>query len=79
MKTGRIESLVSWFFTGGILISVGLYMLIRSWLSIHLAVPFTVRGHRVDPQITVGGSVLLMIIGLALVVRAVIGKLRSQR
>jgi hypothetical protein len=54
-------------------------MLIRSWLSIHLAVPFTYRGHQVDPQITVGGSVLLMIIGLALVVRAVIGKLRSQR
>jgi len=54
-------------------------MLIRSWLSIHLAVPFTYRGHQVDPQIMVGGSVLLMIIGLALVVRAVIGKLRSQR
>jgi len=79
VKTGRVESLVSWFFTGGILSSAGLYMLIRSWLSIRLAVPFTYRGHQVDPEITLGGSLLLMIIGLAFVVRAVIGKLRSQR
>ena len=78
MKTDRIESLVSWMFTGAILIGIGLFILIRVWLSTNLNVRFTYRGASVDPQIALGGSVLLIVIGVVLVACSVIGKLRNQ-
>ena len=79
MKSDKIESLVSWFFTGGILLVVGFYMLWESWRAIHLGVPFTYHGHQADPEITMGGSILLVFLGVSLIVSAVIAKLRSLR
>ena len=80
MKVSRIESLVSWLWTGAILIAVGLYFLVRGWFLTELGSrPLGHRGAVLDPHVAVGGGVFFLFIGLAIVVAAVIGKLRSER
>jgi hypothetical protein len=79
MKTDRIESRVGWFSTGGILLVIGCFLLWKSWQAIHLGVPFGYRGHEADPQVTMGGSVLIMLIGGSLILGSVIAKVRSRR
>ncbi len=72
MKVDRIESLVSWLFTGATLIGVGLFLLIRGWFFTQLGQPpLTRRGSAVDPQIALAGASLLLVIGLCIVACAV--------
>jgi uncharacterized membrane protein len=79
MKRDRMESLVNWFFTGGILISVGLFFLIRGWFFPQLGVEPVRHGGTLDPQLALGGGVLFLLIGAVMVLCAVIGKLRTRR
>gem|GEM_PF-7018094 len=67
--------------TGAALIAVALFFLVRGWFLTELGMPpLNHRGVVLNPQIAVGGGVVLLVIGVFLVVRAVIGKLRrSQR
>jgi hypothetical protein len=80
MKRERIESVVSWMWTGAVLIAVGLFFLIRGWLFTEIGQPpLSRRGYLVDPHIALGGAVLLVSLGALLVICAVVGKLRAGR
>ena len=80
MKLTRIENLVSWMWTGAALIGVALFFLIRGWLLTERGIPpVTYRGGGVlDPQIAIVGAIILFIIGAAIVVAAVIAKLKQR-
>jgi len=81
MKPRGVESLVSWLWTGVVLISAGLFFLFAGWVFPYLgAAPLhhPKSGTLVDPEIALGGAALLCIIGVALVARAIIGKLRMR-
>jgi hypothetical protein len=79
MKSGRIETLVGWLFTGAVLIGVGLFFLIRGWYSPQLGMaPFQYRGSALDPHLALVGSALFLTIGVVTVVSAVIAKLRIR-
>lgn len=79
MKPERIESLVSWMFTGAVLIGVALFLLIRTWFAEYGNVPFRYRGAAITPQVAVGGAGLLLFIGLVLITCSVVAKLRMRR
>ena len=80
MKPDRIESLVSWLFTGAILIFIGLFFLIRGWFLPHLGLePVHSRHGLLDPQIAAVGASVFLLIGLVLVASAVIAKIRNRR
>lgn len=79
MKFTRIESLVSWLWTGGILIGVAIFFLIRGWFLTKLGMPpVGHRGAMLDPHIAVVGAILLFIIGVGIVVSAIIARARSR-
>jgi membrane protein implicated in regulation of membrane protease activity len=79
MKPERIDSLVSWMWTGAALIGIGLFLLIRGCFFTELGQPALSRGgYFVDPRIALRGAVLLFAIGAVIVVCAVVGKLRSR-
>src|SRR4029077_734558 len=72
---------VSWLWTGADLIAAGLFFLFAGWLfpyrdASSLREPKS--GTLVDPQIALGGALLLFIIGGVLVARAIVGKLRMR-
>jgi hypothetical protein len=80
MKPTRIESLLSWFFTGAILIAIALFFAIRGWFMTEAgAAPLDRRGAIVDPQIALAGASLLFIIGLVIIAFAVVARLRMRR
>jgi hypothetical protein len=80
MKPSRIESLISWFFTGAILIGVALFLLIRGWFFTELGQPpLTRRGYAVGPHIALAGAWLLFVIGLFIIAFAVVARLRMRR
>jgi hypothetical protein len=75
MKPTRTESLVSWLWTGAILIGVSLFFLIRGWFLAELGMPpVSHRGGALDSHMAVGGAILLFIIGVAIVIGAVTAK-----
>jgi hypothetical protein len=81
MKADRVESLVSRMVTGAVLISTGLFFLFAGWLFPYLGAPplrEMKQGTLVDPQIALGGAVVLITIGLFLVARAIIGRWRIR-
>jgi len=52
MKPTRIESFVSWFFTGAILIAIALFFAIRGWFMTEAgAAPLDRRGAIVDRRL----------------------------
>ena len=80
MKVSRIESLVSWLWTGATLTTVGLFFLVRGWFMTELGSrPLGHRGAVLDPHFAAGGGIFFLLIGLAIVVAAVIGKFRRER
>jgi hypothetical protein len=80
MKQSRIESLVSWLFTGATLIGVGLFFLIRGWFFTELGQPpLTRQGYAFDPHIALAGASLLFVIGLFIIAFAVVARLRMRR
>ena len=80
MKPDRIESLVSWLFTGAILIGIGLFFLIRGWFLPQLGLePVHHRGGVLDSHLAMGGALLFLLIGVVIVVSSLIGKLRTRR
>jgi hypothetical protein len=80
MKPDCIESLVSWFVTGAILVGVALFFLIRGWFMPELgSPPLHGRGGTVDPQLALAGASLLFLIGLVIIAFAVIVRLRIRR
>jgi hypothetical protein len=80
MKPSRIESLVSWLFTGATLIGVALFFLIRGWLFAELGRPPLTRwGYAVDPHIALAGATLLFVIGLFIIAFAVVARFRMRR
>ena len=80
MKSTRIESLVSWLWTGAILIAIALFFLIRGWFLTELGMPpVSHRGAVLDPHIAISGAILLFILGGGIVAGAVIARVRRQR
>lgn len=81
MKPSGVESLVSWLWTGTLLIAAGLFFFFAGWAFPYLGSPPLREpkiGTLVPPEIALGGAALLCIIGGALVTRAIIGKLRMR-
>jgi hypothetical protein len=79
MKETRIEWLVSWFFTGGILICVALFFLVRGWFMTELgAAPISSHG-TLDPQTALVGASVLFIVGSTIIAFAVVARLRTRR
>jgi len=80
MKRDRIESLVSWLWTGAILVGVGLFFLIRGWFISEVGMPpVEQHGALLDPQVALVAAVFFIILGVIIIAVAVVGKLRSQR
>ena len=80
MKPTRIESLVSWLFTGAILIAVALFFAIRGrFMTEAGAAPLHHRGAIVDPVIALVGALLLFVIGLVIITLAVVARFRMRR
>ena len=79
MKPERVENLVSWMWTGAVLIGVGLLFVIRGWFFTLLGMPPIRYRAALDPQIALGGGILLFLIGGGIVSGAVIARLRNQR
>ena len=79
MKLTRVENLVSWMWTGAVLIGFGLFFVIRGWFLTELGMPPVYGPGTLDPQIALGGGILLFIIGAGIVTGAVVAKLRRQR
>ena len=79
MKPTRINSLVSWMWTGAILIGVSLLFLIRGWFLTKLGMPPVSyrRSSVLDPPMAIAGAVVLFIIGAGIIAGAILAKLRK--
>jgi hypothetical protein len=75
----RIESLVSWMWTGAVLVGVGLAFVIRGWFLTRLGMPPLRYRAALDPQIALGGGILLLLVGGGIVAGAVVARLRKRR
>ncbi len=79
MENRRLEKLLGWLSIGSMAVALGLALLAWGWfLPLLRNTPVYYRGTAVDPNIALGGGLCLVIIGIFLVGRAIIGKLRSD-
>jgi len=79
MKPQRVENFVSWMWTGAVLIGVGLVFVVRGYFFTELGMPPLRYRAALDPQIALGGGILLFLIGTGIVARAVVVRFRNQR
>jgi hypothetical protein len=79
MKLTRIESLVGWFFTGGMLVCAALFFLIHGWFVTGLGASPMIGHGTLDPQTALVGAAILFIVGSVIIAYAVIARLRMRR
>jgi len=80
MKSGRIETLVSWLWTGTIFVGVGLFFLVRGWFMSEVGMPQVEhRGAILDSKIALAGAAVFVGTGLVIIAAAIIRRLRVRR
>ena len=79
MNSDRIEKLAGWLSTGAIAFGLGAFVLVWGCLFPMLSgEPASYRRTPVDPHVALVGGSFLILAGLLLVIRAVVGKLRER-
>ena len=79
MNSERIEKLAGWLSSGAIAFALGALLLVWGWLFPLLSgEPAVHRQTSVDPRIALGGGLFLILVGVVLVIRAVVGRLRER-
>jgi hypothetical protein len=79
MKEDRRESLVGWFFTGGMLVCAALFFLIHGWFVTWFGSSPMIRHGALDPQTALVGAAILFTVGSIIIACAVIARLRMRR
>jgi hypothetical protein len=80
MKSGGVENLVSWMWTGAILSGIGLFFVVFGWFLPSVGMkPLTRRGGVADPEAALIMGSLVAAAGLIIVGAAVVARLRGGR